>query len=64
MATNKLYDEYSHYTSDARALDQATSNAIWDLFQTYRAAGYCPREISHVMQEAIRDIESQMVLGG
>jgi len=57
-----LYDKNNKYTSVAHELDQQTFNAVYDVFKDFIRQGYSPREISYTMQNAIRDIELNILI--
>lgn len=57
-----LYTESHRYTDQALILGTETSNALTDLFKKYIDLGYSPREIAHLMQQEITDIELNTVL--
>jgi hypothetical protein len=49
------------YTSEADGLDQATHNAIREIFNTW-ANNYSIRDIEYVMQKTITDIALEKLL--
>ncbi len=57
-----LYDTDHRYTSDARELSEATIAALKHIFAKYVEQGYSPREIAHLMQADVADLEVSSVL--
>lgn len=59
----KLYRiEDSRYTPEAGDIDFRTSKLVESLFREYLDQGYCPREISKVMQDSISSLELEAIL--
>lgn len=57
-----LYNKDHRYTDDARELDERTDAALRELFNEFVRRGYSPREVSHVMADAVRGMELEAVL--
>lgn len=57
-----LYDKNFKYTYEASALADEAQNVLDDLFAKYVDLGYSPREISHILQAVIQDLECSEVL--
>lgn len=57
-----LYTEKHRYTDQAIDLTTETSLAVSKIFEKYINLGYSPREIAHLMQQEITDIELNTVL--
>lgn len=57
-----LFTEDCRYTAEAMNLDSDTWNLLKDTFNAYLEKGFSPREISHIMQGTIRDLECSAVL--
>ena len=59
-----LYNEDHRYTytKPAEALDMATFQAINPLFMKWAEDGYSPREIAHIMQAAINEMELNTII--
>jgi hypothetical protein len=58
-----LYDHNHRYTPEADALSNETHLALQGIFDRYIAQGYSPREISHIMQADVWELELSAVLG-
>jgi hypothetical protein len=59
---NSLYDKNWRYTIDADRLDRAVNAAIQPIFQEFLKEGFSPREISHLIQQVVTDIECESIL--
>jgi len=59
----KLYDEKYRYTLEAQALDNAAYTALKVIFRECVKAEYSPREIAHVINGVVMDLELESVLG-
>ena len=59
-----FYNEYYAFKYDAQGNDLSTEtrNAVKDIFKKYFNEGYSPREISHIMQDAIGLMEAEETL--
>lgn len=57
-----LYDDKARYTSQASDLDAETYHALLSIFNKWIKEGYSPREISHLMQATVIDVECSTVL--
>lgn len=61
--TKSFYDPANHrYTSEARICDDEIFKALRPLMDKYLALGYGPREIAHLMINAVGSLESNAVL--
>ena len=58
-----LYNEDHRYTKAGEALDRATFQAVNSLFMKWAEDGYSPREIAHIMQGAINEMELSTIIG-
>lgn len=52
-----VYDENDRYGVDANRLDQATHQLLKPLFEEWVKNGFSVRQISHVMQGSVIDLE-------
>lgn len=59
-----LFNEDHRYTPDATTLDILTHQALKGIFMQFVEKGYSPREISHIMQLSMFDLELDLVLQG
>lgn len=57
-----LYDKNWRYTKDGDSLDRVTNNVLAPIFREWVEQGYSPREISHLMQQIVTDIECETIL--
>jgi len=57
-----LFDKDHRYTSDADSLEVAAFRALAPIFADYLKKGYSPREISHILSSAVRDLECESLL--
>ena len=57
-----LYDKTHRMTEAALALDASTHERLSAIFAEFAAKGFSPREIAHVMHEAVSDLERETVL--
>ena len=57
-----LYDGDHRYTREAKALGDKTYDALRHIFEEYVEAGYSPREVSHIIQAEVNDLEYSRVL--
>ena len=57
-----LYDKDFRYTTAAVNLDQSVAGTLKVLFKEYRAKGYSPREIGHVLHSAVDEAELDEVI--
>ena len=57
-----LYNKDFRYTKEAQILDREAHNAIEYMFDRWLAKGYSPREVSHIIKEAVTDFELEAVL--
>lgn len=57
-----LYDDNDRYTNSGLSLDAETTRAVRTTFNRYVSRGYSVREIAHVMQKSIRQLESEEIL--
>jgi hypothetical protein len=62
--TKSLYDSNHRYTPEGSSLDMATTRAVETIFNDYVKKGFSPREISHVMEAVVRDLELEAILLG
>jgi hypothetical protein len=62
MSKPSLFDDDNRYTPDATELDSLTHHALEDIFTQFVKKGYSPREIAHIMQLSIFDLELDKVL--
>jgi len=58
-----LYGKDARYTLDATCLDNQTHEALHEIFRRFVDAGHSPREVSHIMQAAVSELEHLTVLG-
>lgn len=57
MKTKRLFNDDDTWTNEALSLDDRTSSACKKIFADMVAEGFSIREISHVMQFSIVDLE-------
>lgn len=62
MSKQSLFNNDNRYTPDATSIDILTHQALKDIFTEFVEKGYSPREIAHIMQLSITDLELQKVL--
>lgn len=60
--TNQMYDKDFRYTKDAAEIDSYVNAALRVIFEEFVARGFSPRDIAHVMQAAVTDLELSAVL--
>ena len=58
-----LYDKTNRYTEDALVLATQAEDVLDKVFLKWVAAGYSPREISHVIHGVVTDMELEEILG-
>ena len=58
----KLYKNDNRFTCQATDITTLTIGHVRDVFQAYVNLGYDPREIAYTMQNAIRDLELEILL--
>lgn len=57
-----LYDKNHRYTPMAEILESRVNDAIKPIFDDMVKNGFSPREISHIIKQAVCDIELTVVL--
>lgn len=57
-----LYDNNARYTDDAQELENRVSAVLGNLFSEWQERGYSPRDISHVIQSLVLELEMTAVL--
>ena len=60
--TVRMYNDNYRYTDAGDECDDATHKAAKVIFNKFVEMGCSPREISKIMQDAIRDLELAAVL--
>lgn len=59
---NSLYNSDNRLTTEGTNLTIEVNKALRDIFSSYVAKGYSPREISHIMISDVMDLEYQSSL--
>lgn len=59
-----LYDKNGKYTHETNHFELRIENAIRDIFNEYVDKGYSPRELSHLAQSAVYQLELMAMLPG
>ena len=59
-----LFGDDYRYSEYGLELDREAASHLKDLFDKYLNLGYSPREISHIIQGSVRDLELEAVLNG
>lgn len=62
MNKESLYDENHRYTALADGLDARARSALQPIFDEYVKFGFTPREISHLIQTTVFEIEHETLL--
>lgn len=57
-----LYDQDNRYSLEANALYNQGYHELRPVFKTFFNLGYSPREIAHLLQDVVRDLESEAIL--
>lgn len=57
-----LYDKDNRYTDAALEMNEKGYQALRPIFQHYFNQGYSPREIGHILQGMVHDLELEAVL--
>lgn len=61
-AQKSLFDRGHCYTMDAMLLESSAMRLLVPLFGEYLKKGYSPREISHILSGAVRDLKCESLL--
>lgn len=62
MNKESLYDDDYRYTALADGLDARVRAALQPIFDEYVKFGFSPREISHLIQTTVFEIEHETLL--